>query len=670
MNEKRESETSTIDIASIEKSFPVPPRTRLVDRKTLPPLPPLDEIEREAAVAAALEDEERKSDANSSRMASPVTWQMLQKGLPLPFGLKMQNLPQRSIANDDAPTPVTASTKRLSFTSIDPQRNLKYGQGKQGRIVLSPQPSVDPSDPLNWPQWKKNLNFVALLVMVAITGAMKTALVSVNSTIAAQFGTSYTEALVLTGVPLMLSALTGMASLMIAKIWGKRPVYLVSAMLVSFGSVLDIGVGRNLAQAQAARIFQGFGWGAFDTLVLGSILDSYFEHERESKITIYNAVSIAATWGAPLIGGAASSRRGGFSVQFEIFTPFVFVALLLIVFGAPETNYLRSKFDDEKESSSPLRLFPSRKFPTVTFSKEVVMEYIQGVMAWPYQAILIDRNLLLQAPKAAVAPSTLLLFVITLLPTVSLWGFTSALSLLFARNPFTLSDSSVGLLLVAPFVFASGAAIGLPMYFFRDSNSTANNTSRKVQGKGRPFTSTSHLVVLAVGTALAGAGTLAFGLYVTDSAVRPTDPSTAISDLSFPGSGVSFPVLSFLLGLIAVGHVILDVMIRPVVRESTAFTSANMGVALRNTGDMQAGLACLRAFTIGIFVLGLPGALDRWDTLRAAAIGLGVVQIVVVGLGAGAYAQFGQAVRRWDGSVMGLVDLAGLKSKVSFFDED
>lgn len=33
---------------------------------------------------------------------------------------------------------------------------LKHGTGRNKEIILVPQPSDDPNDPLNWPQWKKH----------------------------------------------------------------------------------------------------------------------------------------------------------------------------------------------------------------------------------------------------------------------------------------------------------------------------------------------------------------------------------------------------------------------------------------------------------------------------------------------------------------------------------
>ncbi len=112
--------------------------------------------------------------------------------------------------------------------------------------------------------------------MVAMIGVMKTAFISVNSLLAQEFIVSYTATAALTGVPLILSAFTGLLSLVGARVWGKRPFYLVSFFLIFIGAVWNTNVSGSFSQCMAARVFQGLGWGAFDTLVLGSIHDTYF----------------------------------------------------------------------------------------------------------------------------------------------------------------------------------------------------------------------------------------------------------------------------------------------------------------------------------------------------------------------------------------------------------
>ncbi|KAJ2980678.1 hypothetical protein NUW58_g6883 [Xylaria curta] len=372
-----ESDQSTLDITQIEKSFPTPPKkARNAIRKSLkslPPLPPMAEIERAAAVLAALGSKavSKALPTRTDSKTTPSARGVPEKDLTLAFDVTK---PPRPLSKD-GPRPTTASTRRLSFVSIDPKRNLKYGTGKHAAIELSPQPSEDPNDPLNWPLWKKNLNFIALLSMVAVTGSMKTALLTVHNVIAVDEGVDRISAVALTAVPLMVSALAGMASSIIARVWGKRPVYLVSMVLMFIGSAWNINTRGQFAQNMAARIFQGLGWGAFDTLVLGSILDTFFEHERQAKIAQYNAVSVGTTWGAPLFGGVASMSSRGFLTQFEIFTSFLVILMPLVIFGAPETAYKRSSFNEK--DSFPTLIRSQSRLPTITFSKDAILQRLE-----------------------------------------------------------------------------------------------------------------------------------------------------------------------------------------------------------------------------------------------------------------------------------------------------
>lgn len=134
----------------------------------------------------------------------------------------------------------------------------------------------------SWSSLKKELNLYALLTTVAMCNVMKTALISVNEDLARRYSVSYTAVAALTGVPLMLSAVTGLVSSAAARIWGRRPVFLASMILLFIGLVWNTRVTTSYGQFMAARIFQGFAWGAFDTLVVGSIIDTYFVRPSDS----------------------------------------------------------------------------------------------------------------------------------------------------------------------------------------------------------------------------------------------------------------------------------------------------------------------------------------------------------------------------------------------------
>ncbi|KAL0933466.1 cycloheximide resistance [Colletotrichum truncatum] len=550
--------------------------------------------------------------------------------------------------------PMTSSTKRLSFSTTTSQRKIKYGTGKHAQTELSPQPTDDLDDPLNWPQWKKELNFFAILMTVGLVGGMKTACVSVNSVLAVQFNVSYTAVASLTAVPLVISSFTGLFSLMASKIWGKRPVYLVSMVLIFIGAIWNMAAGGSFGQCMGARVFQGLGWGAFDTLVLGSIQDTYFEHERNTRITVYNILSVATTWGAPILGGLASQNAGQFTIQFAIINVFQILAIPLLVFGAPETAF--DRWFSGSPAPTPGSSAPWVSVPPKPLSKPTIEDakaYIRTMRPVSFSGTM-DLRTILQAPRAFAAPTTIVLFVVTFLPYCSLWGLTESLSLLFFPMPWMLPASSLGGLMVAPFILVVLTIMGFAFYRRR-----------------RPNCSPCDIVCTLVGgTVLAAAGILAFGLKTFHVMSDVADVPSAMFATDGVGTQLSFPLISLLLGFLAAGASVLDMAIRPIIWRSTQFTSSNMNVCLRNVADMDAGVTCWRNLFAGIFVMTIPNAIVMWAGLKSTVVGLGVSQIIIGLAVCSVWWFYDDYVRGLDGKVMGLVDLSMLKRTGSFFDTD
>lgn len=67
----------------------------------------------------------------------------------------MGHVPGTVLLNDEA-----AHSEELTH-------GLKHGTGRDAHIVLSPQPSEDPNDPLNWPLFKKEA-----IIWILCLGAM------------------------------------------------------------------------------------------------------------------------------------------------------------------------------------------------------------------------------------------------------------------------------------------------------------------------------------------------------------------------------------------------------------------------------------------------------------------------------------------------------------------
>lgn len=242
-------------------------KPEMVPAPAPPPTAPLPPLPTHSRPGTARSDGSVTSLATRLPPLAPVPSHTAPRPVPVPFRGNPAGAPAMTI-----PT----STKRLSFSSLETsKRPIKFGKGKYTSVELVPQPSDDPDDPLNWPMWKKDSNFGALLLSVALAGVMKTALVPVSVQLEQSFNRSYTTIAALTGVPLLLGALSGMVALVAARVWGKRPLYIAGMLAMFLGSIIN-AAARDFGASMAARVFQGVGWGVFDSLVLGTIHDVYF----------------------------------------------------------------------------------------------------------------------------------------------------------------------------------------------------------------------------------------------------------------------------------------------------------------------------------------------------------------------------------------------------------
>lgn len=358
-----------------------------------------------------------------------------------------------------------------------------------------------------------------------------------------------------------------------------------------------------------------------------------------------------STWGAPLVGGAVSEGGLGFVRQFEIIDIFQVFSILLLVFGAPETAFNRppsSRF----QTSSPKWPGYANPFAEAPihhpFSFAAVKRYLsENVKPCCYPGPALESYLLLQAAHALVAPTTVLVVLVSFLPLSALWGLSASLSLLFSPTPFNLLPSAVGAVMAAPALIA---AVVVVIFTFRAWWLQSFDTA--------PMR--LNATMIGSGTVLASVGILAFGLATAGSA-------SSADNAGKPA--ISLGAVSFFLALLAAGVYVLDVSARPLVWRSAAFMSNDAAAMLRNTAHLSAGVSFWRSLLAGVFLIALPAALSLTSGLRSAAIGLGAAQIVLAGVVATLWWRYDENIRRLDGRVMGSMN-SDMKRKGSFFDLD
>lgn len=376
-------------------------------------------------------------------------------------------------------------------------------------------------------------------------------------------------------------------------------------------------------------------------------------------------MSVATTWGPPIIGGVTAQNAIGPRLQFEILAIFQVVSIPLLVLGAPESMYDRTALALEKATPgwtphtgwSSLGLKSSSRFQRLPawargrgFNVDKAVQYIKEVGPPKSYAGAgaggVELGLLLQAPCAFLTPTTILAFLASFLPYSLLWGFSSSLSGLFARDPFNLFPATVGSLLATPFILATVAVAIFSLWPAWSKTAQAF----KIES--------THMFVLAGGATLSFIGILVFGLYISPR-------------LNEQDGGFRFAALSFVLGLLAAGSYILDAPRKPLILRSTQFTSPNLTASLRNEADMDAGVTMWRTLFAGIFAMGVPAAVVTSSAgLKSTGIGVAVVQLFVVGAIGTVWYMFDESIRALDGKTLGYVDVSLPKGLRSYFEFD
>lgn len=233
--------------------------------------------------------------------------------------------------------------KRELERVVAQREGLKYDA--TGKILLVPQPSDDPNDPLNWSTRKRD-TILAILSLTSIFASTLSPILAANTvSLSLYFHRTFTEMALLTGYHLLGVGLAGFLFVPSARIWGKRHVYILGCIIIIISCVWAGKTGRNYASFLWARIFQGVGLAPFEGLVNASVGDMYFVHERGARMAVSNFCVFGGAFFTPVVVGVIADRMG-YVWTFYFLAIFVGAMLPLIILFVPETSFKReSRFD-------------------------------------------------------------------------------------------------------------------------------------------------------------------------------------------------------------------------------------------------------------------------------------------------------------------------------------
>lgn len=215
--------------------------------------------------------------------------------------------------------------------------------GQRKGIILEPQPSTDPNDPLNRSQQWKHLNVGMVCLYTFAIGICTAAQFSIMTQISESQKVSIADLNLGTG---LMQLMQGWANLLwqpIAMTYGRRLVYLVT-IVCSIGPVLWVPLAHGASEWYAHRMLLGLFCSSVESLPELSVQDLFFAHERGNYMALYTFVLFGSNFIAPFLAGFIADGLNWKWVMYDA-TIFLGISSLILFFFMEDTIYFRKASD-------------------------------------------------------------------------------------------------------------------------------------------------------------------------------------------------------------------------------------------------------------------------------------------------------------------------------------
>lgn len=231
---------------------------------------------------------------------------------------------------------------------VDVDHNLNVQHNGKTDIVLIPQPSEDPNDPLLWPKWNKEFQFFILFYWSFLTSVATNWNGPVWDIWVEYYKTTYD---VLNQTAALCWCFLGIGCFILQPLamkFGRRSVYLIATLIQGLGNVLG-GVSTTTGQLFGVNILTGFAGAPCDSLVQISTTDMFFQHQRASRISALTFSLYGGSYLGPVAAGyIVENEKFGWRWCYWFLVIF-FGALLALQFFTMQDSTFCGQRPDENE---------------------------------------------------------------------------------------------------------------------------------------------------------------------------------------------------------------------------------------------------------------------------------------------------------------------------------
>lgn len=230
----------------------------------------------------------------------------------------------------------------LEKTDMEKGANSSGLKTTEKGIILHPQPSDSPNDPLNWSWWTKFYQYSILIFITAFTAATSNDAGAIQDSLNEIYDISYN--VMNTGAGVLFASI-GLCTLILgptAFLYGRKMTYII-CILLGLGGAAWFGKSDRASDTVWSQLFVGASEGCAEATLQLSISDMFFSHQLSLALTLYIIATSAGTYLGPLIAG--------FIVEYATFRWVGWIAviisgvlLVVMIFTQYETYFDRSKY--------------------------------------------------------------------------------------------------------------------------------------------------------------------------------------------------------------------------------------------------------------------------------------------------------------------------------------
>jgi MFS family permease len=243
------------------------------------------------------------------------------------------------------PTPydeVLPGTRRMFDSSghaLPGDADLK----RHGDIVLVPQPTDSPNDPLHWSLHRKIWHSLLVCFVTALTAATSNDAGSAQYNENLELGVSYAS--FNTGAGILFLGIGYWTLLMspLAWLYGRRLPYLICMVWGIIGGIW-FARGMNTSDALWNQLFVGASEAVAEANVQLSLMDLWFQHQRGSVLGVYVLATSIGTFLGPLIASYIADSNLGWRWIGWFGAIISGATFLILLFGLEETCFERDRY--------------------------------------------------------------------------------------------------------------------------------------------------------------------------------------------------------------------------------------------------------------------------------------------------------------------------------------